>query len=191
MNTNTDDRRVRKTKKALREGLAELMMEKDLRSITVRELVDRIDIHRATFYTHYKDIYDLYEQIENAIYDELRNIIVSDPYHSYDDIFKVIIDYVYNNSKICRMFLSTNGNRSFYDRVSNFLENRYLEIWKYETKLDTVTEEVQFLIGYHIQGCLAIVSKWAESDYSYHKDKLADIILNIDTNFDKMLYPVK
>ncbi len=185
----TDDRRVRKTKRALQEGLAELLLETDIRNVTVRELTDKVDIHRATFYSHYKDIYDLYEQIEDSIFEELNKIIVGDPLHTYDNVFNVIIDYVYNNAKICRMFLSTNGNRTFYDRIRIFLENQYLEIWKYETNLSTATEEIQFLVRYHIQGCLAIVCRWAESNYSYPKDKLANIILNTDTRFDKMLYP--
>jgi len=186
---NKDDRRVRKTKRALQEGLAELLLESDIHKVTVRELTDKVDIHRATFYSHYKDIYDLYEQIEDTLFEELSKIIVSYPSYTYDNVFKVIIDYIYSNAKVCRMFLSTNGNRSFYDRLSVFLEKQYLEIWKYETNLSTVTEEVLFLIRYHIQGCLAVVCRWAESNYSYSKDKLAGIILNIDRNFDKMLYP--
>ena len=188
---NTDDRRVRKTKRALQEGLAELLLETDIRNVTVRELTDKVDIHRATFYTHYKDIYDLYEQIEDRIYEELQNIIVGDPLHTYEGIFTVIIDYIYDNAKICRMFLSANGNRTFYDRISIFLEKQYLEIWKYETHLSTLTEEVQFLIKYHIHGCLAIVCKWSETNYSYPKDKLADIISTLDVNFDKVAYPSK
>ena len=39
-----DDRRVKKTKKALRNGLAELMVHKGLRNITVRELTDKVQV---------------------------------------------------------------------------------------------------------------------------------------------------
>jgi len=41
--SNTDDRQVRKIKKALREGSAELLREKDLQKITVIELTDMVD----------------------------------------------------------------------------------------------------------------------------------------------------
>ena len=43
------DRRVRRTKARLRQALTELLREKDLRSITVRELTDRADVNRGTF----------------------------------------------------------------------------------------------------------------------------------------------
>lgn len=50
------DRRVRKTKSQLRKGLAHLMKEKSIGEITVKELVDEVDINRSTFYLHYSDI---------------------------------------------------------------------------------------------------------------------------------------
>ena len=48
------DRRVRKTKTQLRNGLAMLMKEKSVGEITVKELVDQVDINRSTFYLHYQ-----------------------------------------------------------------------------------------------------------------------------------------
>ena len=47
-----EDRRVRKTKKALRESLAELLAEKSIQYISVRELTDKADVHRSTFYAN-------------------------------------------------------------------------------------------------------------------------------------------
>ena len=44
------DRRVRKTKSQLRKGLAHLMKEKSIGEITVKELVDEVDINRSTFF---------------------------------------------------------------------------------------------------------------------------------------------
>ena len=46
------DRRVRKTKAQLRAGLAKLMQTKSIKEITVKELVDEVDINRSTFYLH-------------------------------------------------------------------------------------------------------------------------------------------
>ena len=75
MNTKNDDRRVRKTKKALRKGLSELLLKKNIKDISVRELTDYVDIHRGTFYLHYRDIYDLYAQIEAETAQEVKGIL--------------------------------------------------------------------------------------------------------------------
>ena len=186
MNTATDDRRVRKTKKALREGLADLMMEKDLRSITVRELVDKIDIHRATFYSHYTDIYDLYKQMEDGVVEEL-SAIVGDITLSDEAFYETLISYVYDNAKLCRMFLSKNGTRSFLDRISSFLSEKYIAIWTGDAPDSKVIDELRYLVGYHISGCLDIISRWAESDFALSKEIIVEMVIKVDKNFDVLL----
>ena len=62
-----EDRRVKKTEKALAEALSKLLVDKKIQNITIRELTETADLHRSTFYTHYTDIYDLYEKLENEL----------------------------------------------------------------------------------------------------------------------------
>ena len=61
------DRRVRKTKRQLRLALMQLMAEKNVKDISVRELAAIADINRGTFYIHYKDVYDLLSQLEEEM----------------------------------------------------------------------------------------------------------------------------
>ena len=69
MAPKTEDSRVRRTKRLLRQGLTELLQEKSIKKITVRELSERVDINRGTFYLHYKDIYDLVSFLEPELFD--------------------------------------------------------------------------------------------------------------------------
>ena len=50
------DRRVRRTREQLKRALTQLLLEKPVREITVRELTDRADVNRGTFYAHYTDL---------------------------------------------------------------------------------------------------------------------------------------
>lgn len=47
------DRRVKRTRKLLRDALLELILEKGYQSVTVRDITDRANLGRATFYLHY------------------------------------------------------------------------------------------------------------------------------------------
>ena len=67
------DRRVRKTKAQLRAGLARLMQKKSIKEITVKELVEEVDINRSTFYLHYTDIYQMLESIEAELMEEITH----------------------------------------------------------------------------------------------------------------------
>ncbi len=181
---NKNDRRVKKTKKALQNALAKLMIEKNLQNITVQELSDIADVHRATFYAHYHDIYDLYEQIEKDMFSELNSIIDNDPTHTYEKLFENLINYIYDNSILCQMLFSKNGSRSFQTNIFSLLEEKYKQIYKFEEQRTNVSEEIDFLISYHIYGCIAVVSRWLEHNLSYPKDKMKQLIVNIDCNAD-------
>ncbi len=52
MDTRTD-RRVRRTRQALISALLALMANKSYEDITVQEIIDRADVGRSTFYTHF------------------------------------------------------------------------------------------------------------------------------------------
>jgi len=56
----------------IREAFLELMSEKHYTKITVKEVADRADINRTTFYNHYEDIYDLVNRMESDILDDIK-----------------------------------------------------------------------------------------------------------------------
>jgi len=54
-----EDRRIQKTLSLLREALVSLIAEKPYDSIVVKEILDRANVGRSTFYTHFRDMDDL------------------------------------------------------------------------------------------------------------------------------------
>ena len=70
-----EDRRIRKSKKALQEALIRLLSKKSIGEITIKELTDEADVHRGTFYHHYADAMDLKVQTEREIAEQLTEIL--------------------------------------------------------------------------------------------------------------------
>ena len=58
-----EDLRIIKTKKALRESLVTLIKEKHFEKISVMEICERALINRVTFYSHYKDKIELFQDL--------------------------------------------------------------------------------------------------------------------------------
>lgn len=69
------DLRVKKTRSSIINAFLQLRAQKPLERITVKELADLAEINKATFYLHYKDIYDLSEQLENDLFERAFNNI--------------------------------------------------------------------------------------------------------------------
>ena len=59
------DLRVEKTRRSIINGFLELRARKPLEKIRVRELCEKAQINKSTFYDHYRDVYDLAEQLED------------------------------------------------------------------------------------------------------------------------------
>ncbi len=59
----------------LRDTLVEVMNEKSIENITVKDLTERADLNRGTFYLHYSDLFDLLEQSENEMIQEMSELL--------------------------------------------------------------------------------------------------------------------
>ncbi len=71
MAPKAEDRRVKRTRKLLRDALLDLMLEKGYEAVTVQTIVDRANVGRSTFYAHFLDKRDLlesgHEQLRSAL----------------------------------------------------------------------------------------------------------------------------
>lgn len=184
---NTNDRRVRKTKRALFDALAELMSQKDLHNITIKELTDTADIHRATFYSHYQDIYELYEEMENNVISQFNSILSNDPTHSYIKVYRSLIDYISDNKPLFKMLFGKNTNPSFKNRVSKLLEDDYLKIWLFEDGKSAITKEMEYFTAYHIQGCISLIALWVINGFSTSKEDIIHLLKQVNDNTERIM----
>ena len=71
------DARVKYTKMVLKKALLELMQHKPVNKITVKEICERAELNRATFYAHYSDCFDLLESIEEELFEQFERSMQS------------------------------------------------------------------------------------------------------------------
>ena len=105
------DLRYIKTEKAIRKTFHELLQEKDISKITVKELTERAEINKTTFYAHYETLPDLVNTLEteniNYIINNLDQVQLL---YTNPDLF---IDNLYHNLKDCNIAkISQNGNKN-------------------------------------------------------------------------------
>lgn len=70
------DLRERKTKRSIKNAFLQLRAQKPLERITVKELAGLAEISKATFYLHYKDIYDLSSQLQNEVIQTILDDVI-------------------------------------------------------------------------------------------------------------------
>jgi AcrR family transcriptional regulator len=155
-----ENRSVRHTKKRIRDGLLDLMRQKPIQDISVRELTDHIDLNRGTFYFHYRDIYDLLSQIEDDLINQLQEVI--SPHNTEDDPLKILENlfiFLKENADFGSIILGSGGDMAFVERVKQAVAETLIQNWGSKT-FGQSPIELEFFDTYLINGFLGIVQLW-------------------------------
>jgi len=182
-----EDRRIRKTKKALYGALIELLKEKEIRNISIQELCDLADTHRSTFYYHYQDIYALYEEMEGKILEEFSAMVSKSVTHDYTRVYADVIGHVSENREVWSLLFSGHGSPNFRDKVSAILEEKYLDIWRYEEGRDTFPDEFYLLARANIAGFIALFVGWISDYQSLPAEKFERLLRLVDESHDELM----
>lgn len=187
------DRRVRKTKAQLRAGLAKSMREKSIKEITVKELVEEVDINRSTFYLHYTDIYHMLETIENELQDEILKLIEEHPVSPFnEDSFPFVEDIfmiLWENKDICSALLGPNGDMSFLSRMENLISRHSLQVLK--TTFPENMDSLKYSYSFCLTGCVGVIKTWLDSDTGESPQHMAELTFRLIMNALKDFYPEK
>ncbi len=106
------------TKRALADSMKELMNEKSLSKISIKDIVQRCNMNRKSFYYHFKDKYDLVNWI---YYTDFVTSFEENELNSQWSILESICEFFYNNRGFYCNALEVKGQNSFYDYFGEVL----------------------------------------------------------------------
>ncbi|MCI8342025.1 MAG: TetR/AcrR family transcriptional regulator [Firmicutes bacterium] len=184
MNGYKEDRRVRRTKKLLKQGLSELMKEKEFKDISVKDVTERMDLNRGTFYLHYTDIYDLLNKIEEDVLSDFQHMI---DIHRFDTTTKSImpvieplVEYINENADICSVLLLNKAASDFSIKIKNLIILNGKSLLERNFDVKTSDEVLNYTLNYIAYGIIGIFKEWmSDFDSIGKKDiiKLSDNII--------------
>ncbi|MDR0376657.1 MAG: TetR/AcrR family transcriptional regulator [Spirochaetaceae bacterium] len=176
------DRKSRYTRKVLRESLVELMKDKPISKITVKELCENADINRTTFYAHYRDQYDLLQHIEEETLTAIENIL--DTYKNKNgsrehiEMTEEIFSFIAGNSNSIQTLLSENGDIEFQKRLfRRFMRKEQLT--KYFSKTP-VKAEREYQYVYVINGAVGLMQHWLKDNMSLPISAVARMLIKFN-----------
>ena len=183
------DRRIRKTRAQLQNGLAKLMKTKSINEITVKELVDEVDINRSTFYLHYTDIYNLLEDIENRLMDEILRVI--DRHKNVTDggllsIFTDIFTIIDANRDICSALIGEKGDMAFVQRMEDIIASHGVHDLMNQFMLPE--RPIHYMISFSMSGCIGMLKEWLSTENSEPPEYMANVAYNTVFHAFKAFY---
>lgn len=161
--SGNDNRSVRNTKKKLCDGLLQLMAERPLNKISVKELTELVDVNRGTFYFHYTDVFDLLHKIEDeffAQFDQMLGNEVQCANKTYPYL-QGIFTFLGENSNLCRVLFSSNGDMAFLSRIKKLVDERCSSFWR-QTIPNGDSKQFELYNSFIINGCIGVIQYWLD-----------------------------
>ena len=177
------DRRKRKTQAALQNSLIDLLSIKEIGKISIRELAEKADVNRSTFYANYQDIYALLEQLETDVSASLSSLAAEETV-SDQQFWENVLSYLQQEKKLLRLIFCSPFGGKLASTFQADLENHYKLYYQESLKRELTSQEESF-IRYHVAGLTRIIQDWLVADD--RKEQLRTLLEETDRQLDKWI----
>jgi len=198
---NKTDRRIQRTRQALRNALLELIKEKGYDSIHVEEITQRANLGRATFYLHYKDKEDLLVDVFSEMAKERSRTLSEIPFSAWmpdwvttDPISEnnavppplIVFRHVAENADIYRILLRSEKADRIVERIRKIITQSITEFMQTKVENDPIpilfTVPIDLLAAYYSAAILSFVDWWLEQELSYSPEEMTCM-------FQRLIFP--
>lgn len=155
-----EDRRVRRTRRTLHDALLALVLEKGYEQITVQDILDRADIGRSTFYTHYRDkdalLFSSFEDLHAQLQTELGPPgALADPARPAE----VLFDHAYRYQRIYRALCGRSGGALVHRHLHRLIGDLL------RAHLGTTGRDAEVAAEYYTSAMLGLLIWWVDNDF--------------------------
>ncbi len=172
------DRRVIKTKKAIRMAFAKLLSKKNINDITVSDVAELADINRKTFYNYYSGIYMVIDEIENDIVETFGTVLgeinfteaIKNPYN----VFEKLTSIINTDMDFYGHLFAVNSSNSISSKVVDVLKEKTKAAMISQTGIEESTAEI--ILNYMLNGMIAVYQSWFNSDRTQSIEEISELI---------------
>ena len=174
------DLREKRTKRNIKNAFISLRKVKPLERITVKELAELAEISKATFYLHYCDIYDLSDQLQKeVIQDILLNLDKPDLFLTDSTAFTASLFHAFHERQALIDILFSGSQSSILPlSIERELKNYIFE------RIPSARKNVKYniFLTYQILGGFHVYQE-------YHTDYDIDYIMDVINELNNVSYP--
>lgn len=171
------DRRIRKTQHAIKQALIAQLKTQPLAKIRVATIIAQADISRSTFYLHYDDIYDCYNQIVSetiaTLLQELTQTYPADSTASFSELATACIHYVVAHRELFELITQSSDHQTI-DRLKAKLVEKVLAF----EHLDRQNPQDYYDVVCSVNGIIGVLTDWLTHG-RISQSELTTVVTNI------------
>ncbi|NUU78045.1 TetR/AcrR family transcriptional regulator [Paenibacillus xylanilyticus] len=180
---NSMDRRIKKSKAALKDALIHLMQKHAFKEISITDIVQRADLNRGTFYRHYQYKEDLFNEI---IDDVIQDLVTSfrKPYQGMKE-FEVglmpssaitIFEHVHQHAQFYTLVVKSEASSNFQRMICDVLRDLSLQDLNHIFPQHINPE---LLASYQSHAIFGMILEWIRQDFKHSPVYMAEELFKI------------
>lgn len=179
MNIDNEDRRVIRTKAAIRRTFEQMIVDMDYQKITIKELAQRAGINRKTFYLHYTSLEELFNELQSELVQRLTEVVedaTTDKDASRLKQYLICFHNLVMENPLLHKKLMFNTSYDFiFSNVNSTLMNKWLlELFPKSTE----SEELSLIFEITCSVIFTAYKSWFYHDSKLPVERLIAIIEN-------------
>lgn len=187
----SQDRRIVKSKKALRSALISLMETKGFEAITVNDLCSAADLNRGTFYNHFSDKEDLLATLEDEVMDDISRIQSEMGTLAVRDVMAycvakkplpfliTLFDYLREQGDFFHAVLGPGGDSRFGSRLRDSVCTNLIQGVLHEKYRNDPDPFVGYYLSFYASAYLGVITRWIETGMKEDSEQMARIAMRL------------
>lgn len=154
------------------------MSQKAFKDITIKDITERADLNRGTFYLHYSDTYELLMSMENDVLDDFQEMIdtylMTQPGNSAMPILVPVVHYIVENEEICRNLFENDASHDFNNKFKTLVHKNGSALLGRLFPMSTTVNSNYFL-AFVTGGLIGVIKKWLDDGMLQTEEEIAKI----------------
>jgi AcrR family transcriptional regulator len=170
------DRRIQRTYKILHEALVELILEKGYDKVTVQDVIDRANVGRSTFYSHFKDLEDLFLRGFENLWSqfELHFSVQAPQTMDVWDVSLVVFQHAQNYTGVYKAVVGKQGGRLMSAHMHKYLSVLMRNVLKPHWQAHTLVP-LDIVVHHLASSLIASLTWWVDHDLQYPPERMNEI----------------
>ena len=174
MKEQAENRRVRMTKRLMKDALLELLEQTELSGISVTAICEAADVNRSTFYHYYNSPSDLLGEIEQEVLDRIPAPPVPLNRQGEESLLRAttaFFDYVKENERVFHILFSESANAGFSSRMVNLLCAQHIPGIENADELSS-----ELIRRYVANGTVGMLREWIDTGFPNSSREIAEMM---------------
>lgn len=173
-----------RTKQEFIQAFWSLYAETPMNKITVAQVCERAGYHRNTFYLHFHDVYELLEDVESALLEDVATCVESCMVRLTKDAGKIariaalkdVVLFYERNKRFIVVLLGPQGDPSFALRLKEVLKPLWKRYVIDQGESQRSEQEINLILEFTLAGSLAMISQWLQEPQGLSAYELGHLV---------------